>query len=811
MSKFLLFLLLSLYKIKIGSGFNFEIGQRAHEHLAQLIGMPTKIQQLIATYRTNEAFPNNFEPPDRDIFLVFGDAMLKTFPHDLIYYGLEDGTFVGHQMLPKQGMYREPGESGYNVKNGTATTGGMQKHLDSCVDKSGKDIPCIMKSGETYIECIDDCNVVRKCPDEHSQRNCSQITNKSSNEMFDCESNIKWCTSYKIKTLHDNHDNNLGFIPRTAYCVDSSGKPTQSPGENSDLGDNGLGNCYNSDGVTPVHRNISGDYAYCGGGGIICNTTFVGGYQSLNYDPRFRPWYINTKQTQKPNWVDPYLFFYPQQQMGITYSYPIYTPDEKGRNVFTGVLALDFTLQGIASFLTENYKDSDTIVAVVEEAEPNYLIASSTGSTGIKQVIIKNHSQPCPEIDEEDARLLCEAIRIPVAQLSQNPMDIIISQSFEAHKNKNFPENELVPAHVDDLDVIYASQTRIFSTEDGIEWRIIILSPVDSQSSDTIMPGDKEFAFLVTPAVIGFVVCSVLLFLSVKNRKEKEFIGIDQRLTEAFLLSCALFNAASLSMIGPNTNLTCMTRMWMLNFFFVLTLAPLLVKSYHYYVVVGNESATRKRRVVPSVIVAAVVLAGEVILLLIFTFAYPKIEEELFENDESSVTHRDICSSGGLIFIQTFYQVGLILAGCILCEFVLTKFLNAALLSSSTPALFCLTTVINPAFKTRHIRKEYQDNQQLMLAFINIALVRGLTIVVAVGFDLYQGPMRIFNSIGIFWSTTFSSCLFVLPRYLRAQTRRSSSSITQEGETAAREASHVLKRSSRSGLEPIPDEGETWS
>lgn len=107
---------------------------------------------------------------------------------------------------------------------------------------------------------------------------------------------------------------------------------------------------------------------------------------------------------------------------------------------------------------------------------------------------------------------------------------------------------------------------------------------------------------------------------------------------------------------------------------------------------------------------------------------------------------------------------------------------------------------------------EYQDNQQLVFAFTNIALVRGLTIVVALGFDLHQGPMRIFISIGIFWSTTFSSCLIVLPRFLRAQARRSSSSITQEGETAAREATRVLERKRiRSELEPIPDEGEASS
>ena len=68
---------------------------------------------------------------------------------------------------------------------------------------------------------------------------------------------------------------------------------------------------------------------------------------------------------------------------------PLYR-NEDGREVFSGVLALDYKLKDIASFLTDNYQDTDTIVAIVEEAAPNYVIASSTGSSGAKKVLIYN-------------------------------------------------------------------------------------------------------------------------------------------------------------------------------------------------------------------------------------------------------------------------------------------------------------------------------------------------------------------------------------------------------------------------------------
>jgi len=738
--------------------FNFEVGRRAHERLSELIGIPTKIQQLLATYRENNAFPHDFGAPDRDKFMVLGDAILKTFPHDLIYYGLEDGTFVAHRNTPRGALYREPGQSGYDL-NDPAVMGEMRKYLDSCVDDDGRDVPCILGPDQTYIECIDDCAVVQKCPDEDSQRECSQLFD-SPDDRLSCESKIKWCTSYEIKTTTESNGDNLGYVPRTAYCIDAFGNPAQTPGKNSDLGEDGLGNCYFLNGETLVNRHVEGDYAYCGGDGIICNTTYVGGFQSSTYDPRFRPWYIDTKQKQKSNWVQPYVFFQ-NQQMGISYSHPIYTSDEEGRSVFAGVLALDFTLEGIASFLTENYSGADTIVAVVEEAEPNYIVATSTGSTGVKRVLVDDVSQPCPEMDEDRAAILCTALRIPVSQMNQNAMDKAVAKSYEAQERNNFPKSELIPARIDDMNAIYASQTTAFAPEDGIRWRIMILSPVESHEDDAIMPGDENFAFLIAPCAIGFIVCSILLFLFMQKRTEKEIIVSDWRFTGVFLLGCALLNLACFSMIGPNTDALCLTRMWVIHFFFVFALAPLFVKTFRLYKLLGVGAIIPKRRAISNArtaLMAVPFIAVEVIILLIFTFVDPNKREEMLEYDESSVTHRVVCGHDTRAFfiVQVIYQGGLVFVGCLL------------------------------AYKTRNMKKEFRDNQQLILTMYNIALVGTIILIVANVVQVYQGTIRIFISIGVFWMTVFSSCVFVLPRLLQIHTRNSASSVTQEGENGQR-------------------------
>ncbi len=65
------------------------------------------------------------------------------------------------------------------------------------------------------------------------------------------------------------------------------------------------------------------------------------------------------------------------------------------------------------------------------------------------------------------------------------------------------------------------------------------------------------------------------------------------------------------------------------------------------------------------------------------------------------------------------------------------------------------------------MKKQFRDNQQLILTMYNIALVYSTIFIVANVVDLYQGTMRIFLSIGVFWMTVFSCCVFVLPKLLQ--------------------------------------------
>ena len=84
-----------------------------------------------------------------------------------------------------------------------------------------------------------------------------------------------------------------------------------------------LGNCYNSDCKTIV----------------VCNGTFLGGYESSDYDHRYRPWHIKTKEIQRSVLMEPLPFY--TMVMGITYATPIHDIED-WKKVFAGFLNVDY-------------------------------------------------------------------------------------------------------------------------------------------------------------------------------------------------------------------------------------------------------------------------------------------------------------------------------------------------------------------------------------------------------------------------------------------------------------------------------------
>ena len=129
----------------------------------------------------------------------------------------------------------------------------------------------------------------------------------------------------------------------------------------------------------------------------------------------------------------------------------------------------------------------------------------------------------------------------------------------------------------------------------------------------------------------------------------------------------------------------------------------------------------------------------QIIILTIFSLVDPSKSSETM--DGYSEYHRVICAHNTYAFFITeiVFEGSLILVGCVL------------------------------AFKTRKLKDEFNEAEQLILAMYNIALVGSIVVIVMSSVQTGQASQRLIHAMGIFWATTFSICMFAIPRILRAR------------------------------------------
>mmetsp|Transcript_19587 Transcript_19587/g.43617 ORF Transcript_19587/g.43617 Transcript_19587/m.43617 type:complete len:347 (+) Transcript_19587:3-1043(+) len=324
-------------------------------------------------------------------------------------------------------------------------------------------------------------------------------------------------------------------------------------------------------------------------------------------------------------------------------------------------------------------------------------------------------------------------------------MDAMLSRSFARQVEESFPDSLVSAKAHDDVysDTAYVSQTQLFELADAdLAWRIIIMAPTELSSNDTITKGDTLFAFLIAVALFGFSVCVVLFFAFYKHRKTSAIIASDWRFTSAFIVGCSLLNTSSLSFLGPNTTPLCMLRMWLFHFFFAATLSPLLVKTYRMMKLIGGKVP---RRVKISHFKAALytlpIIVVQVVILTIFSVVDPRKQVESIDMNGADVSHRVICAHDTNAFFVTelIFEGGLVLLGCIL------------------------------AFQTRHLKGDFGESKQLIIAMYNIAVVGSVVVIIVNVMDSDQATKRVLVAMGILWGSVFSCCAFVVPRLLRVR------------------------------------------
>eukprot|EP00563_Minutocellus_polymorphus_P021157 CAMPEP_0197725082 /NCGR_PEP_ID=MMETSP1434-20131217/6758_1 /TAXON_ID=265543 /ORGANISM="Minutocellus polymorphus, Strain CCMP3303" /LENGTH=223 /DNA_ID=CAMNT_0043310527 /DNA_START=158 /DNA_END=829 /DNA_ORIENTATION=+ len=154
------------------------------------------------------------------------------------------------------------------------------------------------------------------------------------------------------------------------------------------------------------------------------------------------------------------------------------------------------------------------------------------------------------------------------------------------------------------------------------------------------------------------------------------------------------------------------------------------------------------------------IMFAQFILLLIFTFVDPSKQHEEIEMSGGDVQQRITCAhnTNALFIIEMLFEGGLVLAGCIL------------------------------AFKSRHLKGDFGEAKQLIIAMYNIAVVGSVVVIVVNVITTGQASKRILIAIGILWGSVFSCCAFVIPRLLQVRDSREAASRSDGGRGTKRGA-----------------------
>ncbi len=109
--------------------------------------------------------------------------------------------------------------------------------------------------------------------------------------------------------------------------------------------------------------------------------------------------------------------------------------------------------------------------------------------------------------------------------------------------------------------------------------------------------------------------------------------------------------------------------------------------------------------------------------------------------DGSSSYQHTVCKHDTVAFAvtQLIFEGGLVLTGCVL------------------------------AWKTRNLGSTLGEAKQLLFAMYNVGLVALIVLLMGSFLRVDQKSVYVIMTVGIFWSTVFSSCAFVLPRLLQIQ------------------------------------------
>ncbi len=218
-----------------------------------------------------------------------------------------------------------------------------------------------------------------------------------------------------------------------------------------------------------------------------------------NYDPRLRPWYIASRNAQKPTWSDIYLFS-SNNQPAISANQPFVLDNGN----LGGVITTSITLDGISHFLDKLSSDNESSVLILE---PSGLVVAT--SKNIPLLDSENHRKTLKELHNPIFSALTEVFD---KNVEGNYTNLITDFSFSMNKTE------------------YLVRSTPYYNSQGLRWNVLVIIP----ENNYMIP----FYQMRTLGLISFIIFILLTpFLShfIAGKITKPIIELTANISEISL------------------------------------------------------------------------------------------------------------------------------------------------------------------------------------------------------------------------------------------------------------------------------------
>ncbi len=434
--------------------------------------------------------------------------------------------------------------------------------------------------------------------------------------------------------------------------------------------------------------------------------------RNRTYDHRARSWYLEAKAAAGDTvWSSIYPFA-STNELGLTHCQPVIN----STGDISGILAVDYTLGNIDSFLSDAYANTDRSVFIVEH-KTGLLVASSTADPLLAL-----------KANEEGAM---KPTRVPAVE---HP-DSLISGISKYLDEVGWKETLVVNG---------GHYIQVKNYRDGaLDWDIVVAMPADS-AADNILPGTGTYAGITVVALLGVgtnLVCLLLLFV---GRSKNIWKAAQPAFLVAFATAQIFINLSSMVFLGQNSDASCMARPWVFNVAFTFVFAILFVKVHRVNALFNNKKMKRVRMGTGALVGRVVGLVMiEVLIQSAWSVADPNAATVILgTGPQGEFIETVVCASNSPAFagITIGFKAFLILWGCSL------------------------------AWKTRNVHGAFAESKSIMLVMYNIAFLSLIVLMLYYFLNVSASAKVVIQSIVVLCVTILSCILLFGTRIFKLYT-----------------------------------------